>query len=109
MSDLKIVMDPESPESVDPPKPKLPVAANDAALNRRDLDVIKRDLISVRKDYSDIRENMVILTHQYSRTPSKSFFVMFGLIWLALLAGVLTFQPQLTTAASALAAKVLRH
>ena len=42
MSDLKIVMEPGSHESPEQTRPKLPVSVNDAALNRRDLDVIKR-------------------------------------------------------------------
>ena len=106
MSDLKIIMDPETPENADQPKGKLPVLANDAALNRRDLDVIKRDLITVRKDYAEIRENMIILTHQYSSAPSKSFFIAFGVLWLVLLALLLTFQPQLTEAASHLTSMI---
>ena len=109
MSDLKLILEPEAAESVDQNKASLPVSVNDSALNRRDLDLIKRDLITVRKDYSEIRENMVILTHQYSRTPSKSFFITFGAIWLLLLATVVTFQTQLTSVAMHLLNHFIRH
>ncbi|MCW6507332.1 hypothetical protein [Lichenifustis flavocetrariae] len=98
MSDLKIVADPDTQEQVEPVKAALPVLANDGVLTRRDLDMIKRDLITVRKDYCEIRDNLVVLTHQYARAPSRSFFVTFGLLWLIVLAGLLIFQPQLTNA-----------
>ncbi len=109
MSDLKSLMEPETPDATDHSKAKLPVAATDGALNRRDLDVIKRDLITVRKDYSEIRENMIVLTHQYSSAPSKSFFVTFGVIWLALLAVLLTFQPQMTAGVARLMEMIPHH
>ena len=63
----------------------------------------------MRKDYADIRENMVVLTHQYSRAPSKSFFVTFGILWLAVLAVILIFQPNLTEAATSLMNKLVHR
>lgn len=93
MSDLKIVADPDTPPSVETGRASVPVPANEAMLNRRDLDMIKRDLITVRKDYREIRDNLVVLTHQYSRAPSRMFFVTFGALWLLLLAALLLAQP----------------
>jgi hypothetical protein len=109
MSDLKIVADPDASEPMDGPRTSVPVPVNDAALNRRDLDMIKRDLITVRKDYREIRDNMVVLTHQYSRAPSRSFFITFGIVWLALLAALLFVQPHLSSVTERLAALVSRH
>jgi hypothetical protein len=109
MSDLKIVADPDAPEQVEPSRASVPVPASDAALSRRDLDMIKRDLITVRKDYREIRDNMVVLTHQYSRSPSRSFFITFGVVWLALLAGLLIAQPHLAAFSARLATLVERH
>ena len=96
MSELKIVSDAADQSKPEAPRSALPVAATDAAFTRRDLDMIKRDLITVRKDYSEIRTTMVILTHQHSNAPSKSFFMSMGLVWLLLLAALLIFQPQLS-------------
>lgn len=106
MSDLKIVTDPAGSDQAETMPHALPVPGNDGVLTRRDLDMIKRDLITVRKDYNEIRENMVILTHQYSSSPSRSFFVLFGIIWLLLMAALLVFQPQLTRTATDLVGKI---
>jgi hypothetical protein len=102
MSELKIVSDASDPGQPEPSRSALPVPASDAAFTRRDLDMIKRDLITVRKDYSEIRNNMVILTHQHSSAPSKSFFIVFGVVWLLLLAALLVFQPKLSALADRL-------
>jgi hypothetical protein len=107
MSDLKIVTDSSDPDRIDSARASLPIPASDGMLTRRDLDMIKRDLITVRKDYNEIRENMVILTHQYSHTPSRSFFVLFGVIWLLLMTALLTFQPQLSNLVTHLQARIL--
>lgn len=102
MSELKIVSDASDQSHLEAPRSALPVPASDAAFTRRDLDLIKRDLITVRKDYSEIRNNMIILTHQHSSAPSRSFFVVWGLVWLLLLAAILLFQPQLSALVSRL-------
>lgn len=102
MSELKIVSDASDQSQPEAPRSALPVPASEAAFTRRDLDLIKRDLITVRKDYSEIRNNMIILTHQHSSAPSRSFFVVWGIVWLLLLAALLVFQPQLSALASRL-------
>jgi hypothetical protein len=102
VSDLKVVTDPTSPDQINSSGPALPVPSNDGLLTRRDLDMIKRDLITVRKDYNEIRENMVVLTHQYSSTPSRTFFIVAAIVWLALMAVLLVVQPELTRLAEAL-------
>lgn len=96
MNELKIVSDAADGGQPETSRSALPVPASDAAFTRRDLDMIKRDLITVRKDYSEIRNNLIILTHQHSSAPSKSFFIKFGVLWLVLLATLLVFQPQLS-------------
>jgi hypothetical protein len=106
MSDLKIVTEPGGAHDIDNSRGALPVPGNDGVLTRRDLDKIKRDLITVRKDYNEIRENMIVLTHQYSNTPSRLFFVAFGTCWLLLMAALLVFQPQLSALAADVAARI---
>ncbi|MDX7950371.1 hypothetical protein P7D22_04160 [Lichenihabitans sp. Uapishka_5] len=103
MSDLKIV-----PDEAAPPRAALPVPASEATFTRRDLDLIKRDLITVRKDYHDIRNNLVVLTHQHSSAPTRSFFLLFGLLWLLVLTALLLFQPQLARAGAQILA-LLTH
>ena len=94
MSELKIVAESAEP-SPPPSKNGLPVPVTEAGFTRRDLDQIKRDLITVRKDYSEIRNNLVILTHQHSSAPSRGFFITFGAIWLVLLGAMIVAQPHL--------------
>lgn len=108
MSELKIVSDASEQIPPELPRSALPVPASDAAFTRRDLDMIKRDLITVRKDYNEIRNNMVILTHQHSSSPSKSFFIIFGVVWLLLLGALLVFQPQLSAFSARLPALLSR-
>lgn len=109
MSDLKIVTDPSGVDEIDNIRSALPVPGNDGVLTRRDLDMIKRDLITVRKDYNEIRENMIVLTHQYSSAPTRSFFVAFGAFWLLLMAALLVFQPQLSALATDVTARIMHR
>lgn len=108
MSELKIVTDSIEPN---PPQPRtgLPVPVTEAGFTRRDLDQIKRDLITVRKDYSEIRNNLVILTHQHSSAPSRGFFITFGAIWLVLLAALMIAQPHLAGLGGQLSRLVVHH
>ncbi len=104
MNDLKIVSDAPSAAPAETSR-TLPVPTSDAGFTRRDLDLIKRDLITVRKDYSEIRNNLIVLTHQHSSAPTRSFFIVSGLVWLGLLAILLIFEPQL----GSLGERVLAH
>ena len=102
MSDFKIVTESAVTDGTDVVGGALPVPATEGMLTRRDLDMIKRDLITVRKDYNEIRENMMVLTHQHSSAPSRSFFVVGAVVWLVLMAALLVAQPQLSEIATRL-------
>lgn len=65
------------------------------ALNRRDIELIKRSLNSMHKDCAELRETIVALHARQSNVPSKGFFLGLGAVSLILAAGVVIGMPQI--------------
>ncbi len=96
MNELKLVVGEEAAAAeapADPPKVN-PIDA----LNRRDIELIKRSLASMHKDCAELRSTIVALHGRQSRAPSKGFFL--GLSFVAfIIIGVLSVaRPQLDAA-----------
>lgn len=65
------------------------------ALNRRDIELIKRSLNTMHKDCAELRETIVSLHARQSSAPSKGFFLGLGAVSLVLAAGIVIGRPQI--------------
>ena len=68
------------------------------ALNRRDVELIKRSLHNMHKDSADLRSAMIALHEKHTNSPSRSFFVSMALIWFVGFAALTIARPQLGAA-----------
>ena len=97
MNELKLVLGDEAAmaETLGPD----PSKANPIdALNRRDIELIKRSLASMQKDCAELRSTIVALHGRQSRTPSKSFFLALGVFAFVVVGAVSAIRPQLDAA-----------
>jgi hypothetical protein len=97
MSELKLVVE-NAAENAAPAKSE-GVSSNPwDALNRRDIELIKKSLINMNKDSADLRNNMILLYQQNNRVPSKTFFVGLGLLWFLGFSALTIARPHLDVA-----------
>ncbi len=97
MSELKLVVENDADN---PLTTKSDVSALNPfdALNRRDIELIKRSLVSMHKDSADLRTTIIALHERNSHVPSKSFFFGLGLIGLIGFGALTVARPQLEAA-----------
>ena len=65
------------------------------ALNRRDIELIKRSLNTMHKDCAELRDTIVSLHARQSGTPSRGFFLGLGAVSLILAVGLVVGRPQI--------------
>ena len=97
MSELKLVVENASDET-SPVKPDLSTLNPVDALNRRDIELIKRSLATMHKDSADMRTTIIALHERNCHVPSKSFFFSLGLLGLLSFGILSAVRPQLETA-----------
>ena len=68
------------------------------ALNRRDIELIKRSLVGLHKECAELRSTIVALHGRQSRAPSRSFLLGFGALAFVVVAGLSLARPQLDEA-----------
>lgn len=96
MNELKLVM--EDGAAADLTRPDLSKANPMDALNRRDIELIKRSLATMHKDCAELRSTIVALHGRQSRAPSKGFFLSLGVLAFVMVAGLSIARPQLDAA-----------
>ena len=97
MSELKLVVENGS-DGAAPVKPDVSTLNPFDALNRRDIEMIKRSLVNMHKDGADLRTTIIALHERNCHIPSKSFFVGLGLLGLIGFVALSIVRPQLETA-----------
>lgn len=97
MSELKLVIENDT-ENASMTKPDVATLNPFDALNRRDIELIKKSLANMHKDSADLRTTLVALYQRNNRVPSKGFFISLGFL-LFIGVGLLTAaRPQLDAA-----------
>ncbi|MDX7949751.1 hypothetical protein P7D22_00990 [Lichenihabitans sp. Uapishka_5] len=70
------------------------------ALNRRDIEIIKRSLVNMHKDNAELRGAIVALHGRGTAAPSRLFFVSLGVVMLIVVGAVTIARPQIDASLS---------
>lgn len=97
MNELKLVSGDEA-VTTEAPANDLSRANPTDALNRRDIELIKRSLVGMHKDCAELRSTIVALHGRQSQAPSRGFMLGLGLVALIAVAGLSIARPQLDEA-----------
>jgi hypothetical protein len=65
------------------------------ALNRRDIELIKKSLVGMHRDSAEMRSTMVALHRRNETVPSKSFFLTMGIVSFIGLGALTMARPHL--------------
>jgi hypothetical protein len=96
-SELKLVIE-NAGEGAAPAKPDVATMNPMDALNRRDIELIKKSLVGLHRDSAEMRNTMVAIHHRNNTVPSKSFFLTLGLVGFIGISGLAIMRPQLHAA-----------
>jgi hypothetical protein len=98
MSELKLVLGSDGEPEVAAPKPDLSSLNPIDALNRRDIELIKKSLAGMHKDGAELRNAIVALHTRNSRAPSRSFFISLGVVAFIAVGTLAAARPTLDEA-----------
>ena len=93
MNEFKLVGDEAAPSEA--AGPDLAKANPMDALNRRDIELIKRSLVSMHKECAELRKTIVALHGRQGKAPSRGFVFGLGLIALVAVSALAIARPQL--------------
>lgn len=80
MSELKLVLGSDGEPEGSALKPDVSKLNAMDALNRRDIELIKRSLANMHRDCAELRETIVALHSRHNQAPSRGFFISLGVI-----------------------------
>jgi hypothetical protein len=95
-SELKLVI--ENADGTGATKPDLASMNPMDALNRRDIELIKKSLVGMHRDSAELRTTMVALHQRNSAAPSRGFFLTMGLVWFIGIGALTMMRPHLHAA-----------
>lgn len=96
MSELKLIVGDEAGanDTATAAAPAEPPKVNPMdALNRRDIELIKRSLAAMHKDCAELRSTIVALHGRQSAAPSRGFFLTCGAVALVAVLGISAVRP----------------
>jgi hypothetical protein len=95
MSELKLVLGPDGEPDATAAKADLSKLNPMDALNRRDIELIKRSLANMHRDGAELRETIVSLHARHSQAPSRGFFIGLSVIGFLAIGVLTTARPNL--------------
>lgn len=98
MSELKLVLGSDGEPEAAASKPDLSNLSPIDALNRRDIELIKKSLAGMHKDGAELRNAIVALHTRNSRVPSHSFFISLGVVAFLAVGTLAAARPTLDEA-----------
>lgn len=68
------------------------------ALNRRDIELIKKSLAGMHRNNTDLRSAMIALHQRDAQVPSRRFFITMGVIGFVAVSALAVLRPQVEAA-----------
>jgi hypothetical protein len=97
MSELKLVLG-EDGEADVPARQDVSAMNPMDALNRRDIELIKKSLANMHKDGAELRSTIVALHARHTQAPSRGFFISLGLVGFLVIGTLAAARPTLDAA-----------
>ena len=98
MSELKLVLGNDDEPDASASKPDISKLNLTDALNRRDIELIKRSLTTMHRDCAELRETIVALHARHSRAPTRGFFISLGVLGFLAIGTLAAARPSLDAA-----------